>query len=265
MAGSFPLKIVTFQFHGNLNDFLKRENRNKPITYQFGYKQNIKDACEALGVPHCEIFEVHLNNTFAVLENHLSNGATIDVYPRGFLKNQNKLTGKSLQDNFHPDQGFIIDVHLGKLAKLMRSLGLNVLYDKNIKSSEIGVLSTQTKRMLLTGDIALLKRRIIRRGYYIRSKKPEEQLKEVVHRFAKNYSFSLFSRCLLCNEPVVKIEKEDILHRLLPNTKKYFDIFYYCHNCDKIYWRGSHYEKMKNLLDRVISSENRFGESIWPR
>lgn len=255
MTGSFPLKIVTFQFHGNLNDFLKKEHRNKTITYQFSYKQNIKDACEAIGIPHCEIFEVHLNNNFAVLENHLMDGATIDVYPLNLIKMPNKITGKSLQDVFHPDQGFILDVHLGKLARLMRSLGLDVLYDKNNTSSDIGALSKQRKRMLLTRDIALLKRKIISRGYWVRSKNPEEQLIEVVHRFARNYFFSLFSRCILCNEPVVKIEKEDILHRLLPNTKKYFNSFYYCHNCDKIYWRGSHYEKMKNLLDRVISSE----------
>jgi uncharacterized protein with PIN domain len=149
---------------------------------------------------------------------------------------------------------FILDVHLGKLAKYLRLCGFDTLYRKDYNDIEIINISSSEKRIILTHDVELLKNKKVTHGYWIRSQYLNEQLKEVLLRFNLKHQLLPFTRCLECNGLLTEVSKEDIMDRLLPETDKYFTDFRKCMECDRIYWEGSHYERMKRYIDNLINN-----------
>lgn len=150
---------------------------------------------------------------------------------------------------------FIADVHLGRLAKYLRLCGFDTVYGMTLTDREIINLSLQENRIILSRDKELLKNRHVIQSYRIMSAEPVEQLKEVFRRYdLKNYLHP-FSRCMICNGEVVSVRKEEIDYALKPKTRCYYNEFRKCTNCGKIYWEGSHYEKMKNfIVNNVLNS-----------
>jgi uncharacterized protein with PIN domain len=149
---------------------------------------------------------------------------------------------------------FILDNHLGRLAAYLRMLGFDALYRNDFQDEELARVCNREERILLTRDKRLLMRNLVRRGYWLRSKIPHRQLEEVVRRFGLAGMTQPFQRCVRCNEPLVHVRKQDILHRLKPLTRQYFDDFRLCPACDQIYWKGSHYQHMCQLIEQVLSS-----------
>jgi len=144
---------------------------------------------------------------------------------------------------------FILDVHLGKLAKYLRMLGLDTLYENDLTDPEIVKIAGERKLVVLTRDSELLKIKAVRDGYLIRSKNPVEQLAEVISQYDLYSKIKPFSRCMVCNGIIKKVAKESVADKLLPKTKLYYEEFYQCKSCEKIYWKGSHYFKMKGFLE----------------
>jgi len=145
---------------------------------------------------------------------------------------------------------FIADVNLGKLSKYLRLLGFDTLYKNNYEDDEIVEIANKERRIILTRDTELLKRKQVVRGYWVRSTLPKKQIREVINRFDLKNSDRIFSRCLKCNGLIRSVAKEKIVDKLLPNTKKYFSSFYQCRNCGKIYWQGSHYKNMVKEIEQ---------------
>lgn len=148
---------------------------------------------------------------------------------------------------------FCADVHLGKLARLMRMLGFNTVYKNNFSKEELYTNSLNENRVLLSKS-AYFSRFTDINFYQIKSADPLQQLKDIIHHFNLRDSFNAFIRCLYCNEIVEKKEKEEVEKELLPNTKKDFSEFWKCPSCQKIYWKGSHYERMMKMIHEL---ENR--------
>ena len=148
---------------------------------------------------------------------------------------------------------FCADVHLGKLARLMRMLGFNTVYKNNFSKEELYTNSLNENRVLLSKS-AYFSRFTDINFYQIKSADPLQQLKDIIHHFNLRDSFNAFIRCLYCNEIVEKKEKEEVEKELLPNTKKDFSEFWKCPFCQKIYWKGSHYERMMKMIHEL---ENR--------
>jgi len=154
------------------------------------------------------------------------------------------------------DIKFILDVHLGKLAKLLRLLGFDTYLDPGFDDGEIVRFSKSDKRIILTRDKALLIRKDVREGYRIISQEPGEQLKEVLGRFELKNHIKPFTRCTECNGLLAEVQKEEIVHRLFPRTIEYYSCFKKCTVCDRIYWEGSHYERMRKYIDLIINDVN---------
>ncbi|HEY1021890.1 MAG TPA: Mut7-C RNAse domain-containing protein, partial [Flavisolibacter sp.] len=148
---------------------------------------------------------------------------------------------------------FVLDVHLGKLARLLRLLGFNTHYQTDYDDARIVALAQEQNSVVLTRDVGLLKHKVLQYGYWLRSQHPEEQLKEVVSRFALCDKIRPFSRCIACNGFIEKVEKVTIQDSIPPGTRAYFHEFYRCGQCHKIYWKGSHYQKMLHFLERLRS------------
>lgn len=121
----------------------------------------------------------------------------------------------------------------------------------------MAAISAAENRILLTRDRTLLRRGIIRHGYFVRADKPLEQLREVVTRFDLADRSRPFSRCTRCNGTLAPVEKETIVERLEPKTRRYYSDFLICRDCGQIYWRGSHYRRamamIETMLDRTAS------------
>jgi uncharacterized protein with PIN domain len=130
-------------------------------------------------------------------------------------------------------------------------LGFDCLYQNDYDDAKLAAIADQEGRILLTRDRRLLMRKLIVHGYCLRSLDSFEQLIEVIHRFELTDRTQPFHRCLRCNHLLEPVKKEAVLDRLEPLTKQYFDDFHICPDCQQIYWKGSHYERMVKVIEQV--------------
>ncbi len=242
-------KSAKFRFYEELNDFLPLDKRKKVFSYDFEGNPSVKDAVEAIGVPHIEIDLILANSKSVVFSYHLQDCDMISVYPvfeSMDISNVTHLREKPLRE-----PKFILDVHLGKLARYLRLLGFDTLYETDYKDSRIEKIAQTQNHTILTRDVSILKIKSVTHGYWIRSQHPVEQLTEVIRRFDLNSNIKPFSRCTVCNGIVEKVTKESVMNRLQPKTKLYYEEFYQCESCKKVYWKGSHYDNMKNFIETL--------------
>jgi len=244
------LKKVTLRFYEELNDFLLSNKKKKRFEHSFIDRTTVKDMIESLGVPHTEVDLILVNGNSVDFSYLINNRDDISVYPmfESFdITNVQRLRAKPLRK-----PKFILDVHLGTLVKYMRMLGFDSLYENNYKDEEIVKISLKKKRAILTKDRGILKRSKVTHGYWIRSTKTDEQIIEVIKRFDLKEQIKELSRCLLCNSVLKKINKENILDRLPRKVKEYQKVFYHCKDCNKIFWKGSHYIKMTGVIEKLM-------------
>ncbi|MFD1186155.1 Mut7-C RNAse domain-containing protein [Pontibacter rugosus] len=248
------MNTASFRFHGALQDFLKKRERDQTISYTFKGAPAVKDAIEAMGVPHPEVDVILLNKKPATLQQAISAGDEVDVFPVD--AKYNWPVGYSFSKNHPAPKRFILDVHLGTLAKSMRMLGVKTYYQTDLSDNTIAQLAQEQQLVVLTRDIGLLKQKVITWGYWLRSQHTQEQLEEVIRRFDLWDSFSPFRLCLECNTPVLAVDKECIMEQLPPKTRLYFNEFYQCPSCKRVYWKGSHYDRMQGFIAQLIKNRN---------
>lgn len=242
------IKKAYFRFYEELNDFLPNDKKKVTFPYNFTGNPAIKDAIEAIGIPHPEIDLILINSKSIDFDYQLTDGDYVSVYPvfEGIdISPIIKLRAKPLRHS-----KFILDVQLGKLARWLRLLGFDSLYKNDFSDAQIVDISMLEKRIILTRDQDLLKRKPVNHGYWIRATNPDDQIVEIIHRFDLNNQFQFFTRCMICNGKIKNVEKENITDALPEKTKLYYDEFYQCSGCEKIYWKGSHYKKMQKKIEK---------------
>jgi uncharacterized protein with PIN domain len=250
IASSPPRFTASVRFYAELNDFLPANDRQKTLVYLFELSASVKDVIEALGVPHTEVDLILVNGVSVDFTHLVQAGDTISVYPVFEAIDISPLV--RLRPRPLRETRFILDVHLGRLAVYLRMLGFDTLYRNNYADEELAHISSSQGRILLTRDRGLLKRSVVTHGYCIRSTNPPQQLNEVLRRFDLFGALAPFSRCLHCNGLLQAVDKETISYRLPPKTKQYYAEFRRCENCDRIYWRGSHYQRMQQFIETVL-------------
>ncbi|MBP1648816.1 MAG: hypothetical protein H6Q30_2261, partial [Bacteroidetes bacterium] len=142
-------------------------------------------------------------------------------------------------------------VHLGKLATYLRLLGFDVLYSPIYNDDELMSISLLERRTLLSKDRRLIQHPSLTHAYLVRDSQPRNQAVEILRRFNLHSLIHPFIRCLACNTLLHRVEKEDVAGRLPPRVKEAFDEFFLCTYCDRVYWKGSHYEGMKAWVDEL--------------
>ncbi len=239
---------VTFRFYAELNDFLPSQ-RGRDVVYRFARRASVKDAIEALGVPHTEVDLILVNGVSVDFAYRIQPGDRISVYPIFETIDITPLV--RLRPRPLREPRFVLDVHLGKLATYLRLLGFDCLYSNDAHDSDLARTSSQENRILLTRDRGLLKRGEVSHGYFVRAIEPLAQTIEVARRFDLFDTVQPFHRCVRCNGLVTAAPKATVLDQLLPKTRLYFDEFHRCEACGRVYWRGSHYERMRRIIDMV--------------
>lgn len=241
---------ATFHFHADLNIFLSEERKDKPFTHEFKENPSIKDTIESFGVPHPEVHAIVVNEVSVDFSYLVQNCDRCHVYPI-FAPIDIADIAEVISLRPEPEPRFVLDLHLGTLAKYLRRLGFDTLYRNDYPDEELAEVSSTENRILLTRDIGLLKRGIVTHGYWVRDKDPQQQLREVLRRFSLFEMIKPFSRCIHCNGSVQPVAKESILEKIPPKTRDNYDEFRQCLDCGKIYWKGSHYENMRQFIDEV--------------
>lgn len=242
---------VELRFYEELNDFLARERRKKSFRHRFRGVRSVKDLIESLGVPHTEIDVILVDGESVGFEHRLTGGERVAVYPtfeRFDVSSLTRLRPEPLRET-----KFIADVHLGKLARYLRLLGLDTAYERELDDAGIAHRAEAEHRIVLTRDRGLLKRNAVTHGHAVRSMDPDAQLLEIVDAFDLRGRTAPFSRCLKCNGRVRPVSRELVLHRLPKYTRLAYDRFHRCDDCDAVYWAGAHFERLRALIDSVTS------------
>ena len=205
-----------------------------------------------MGVPHTEVDLILVNGEAMDFGYGVQDGDRISVFPA--FRSIDIRPLEHLQPAPLGEKRFVADGHLGRLASYLRMLGFDTLYRSSYPDEEIARLSSSENRILLTRDRGLLKRNEVKRGYYLRATQPAQQLIELLREFELAPAITPFRRCMHCNALLYATEKESIQHQLLPKTAKYFEEFYACPDCGRVYWKGSHYRRMERFIESVLGS-----------
>ncbi len=245
-------RAVFLRFYEELNDFLPPHKRKIRFEHNYSGTPSVKDLIESLGVPHTEVDLILVNGQSATFKYKLNNGDDISVYPE--FESMDITPLQKLRPAPLRRPRFILDVHLGSLARYMRMLGIDTLYRNDYPDEEIIEISVSGKRAILTRDLGILKNGTVKRGYFVRNTEPVKQIEEVINRFDLARNIKEFSRCVKCNSRLRKIKKETIIDILSPKVKQQRNEFTFCPFCGKVYWKGTHYEKMKKLINSLKHS-----------
>ena len=243
-AGSFTVRL---NFHGALDFFLGSKSSSRIVNRSLREKTSVKDIIESCGVPHPEVDLILLDGQPVDFAYVVERDLEADVYPVRYTPTffpKNRLQTSRVER-------FTADCHLGKMVHNLRLVGIDVTYDPAADDQQLLRTATTENRALLTRDRRLLMHAIVRDGYYLRSQDPLNQTIEVLRRFDLLTTLAPFTRCSRCNAHLELVEKEQILHRLEPLTKIYYQKFRRCTGCGQIYWPGSHFEKLEARIAQL--------------
>jgi uncharacterized protein len=254
---------VEIEFHGDLGTFflpagLQTSSR---VLRQLSEKTSVKDVIEACGVPHPEVDLITVRSDAVAPKMavdfrwQVQTSARIDVYgfpaPEDILPSQGRLQRRRCER-------FVVDGHLGGLARNLRLLGVNSAYEPQADDYRLLEIMSTEHRAILTRDRRLLMHAIVVDGFCPRSQDPETQTTEVLRRFGLAISagtLAPFTRCLACNGLLHTTQKQEVSSRLAgePRTLKYYDHYRVCANCGRIYWPGSHFSKLAQRVARLAT------------
>jgi len=251
---------ITIRYYQELNDFLTQDKRRTDFNVELKKSRSVKDLIESIGIPHTEVDLIIVNEISVDFNYQVQADDQISVYPMS-----NSLMSDSLDETKIKTISslqhcqpvplaiprFVLDVHLGKLAAYLRMLGFDTLYKNDCDDPTLADISVEEHRILLTCDRLLLMRKQITHGYFVRNRQPQQQLLEILSRFDLYDDLKPFTRCMHCNGTTQAVDKQLIESQLLAKTKKYYDAFFQCDSCKKIYWKGSHYQNMQKMINSV--------------
>ncbi|MBI5670020.1 MAG: Mut7-C ubiquitin/RNAse domain-containing protein [Chloroflexi bacterium] len=239
-----------FHFHDELNFFLPRRHKHGTIEHAFDWRASVKDMIESLGVPHAEVELIVVNGNAVDFSYVVLPDDQIDVYSQ--YDTVDMCDKIRLRPPLPAAPAFVLDQHLGRLAAYLRMMGFDTLYRNDYHDEELARISHDENRVLLTRDVGLLKRSLVIYGYYVRATHREQQLVEITRRFNLPAAAAPFKHCMKCNGLLDPVAKAAILDRLPDGTAQYYDEFHRCQSCQRIYWKGPHFQKMQQLVEQVL-------------
>jgi len=142
---------------------------------------------------------------------------------------------------------------LGTLAKWLRILGYDTLFDPDLNDHQLVRLARAEDRVLLTRDRELARRRGVRL-LLVTSEHLDAQIGQVLAELCLEPDRS-FSRCPVCNEPLAELDREMAQSRVPAYVAQTYARFKSCPACQRIYWRGTHWQQMDDQVARILESD----------
>ncbi len=233
------MKIARFRFDNDLRMLLQHAHVGGEFDYTFNGPQSAKHLIESVGIPHTEVGSIWANRQGVSGAYLVQDGDQVDV------------AGNPPVGGLPAEPRFVIDGHLGRLNAHLRMLGLDCFYENDYDDEDLERIGVAEGRVILTRDRRLLMHKSVVLGYLVRSLDPDEQLQEVVRRYELQQWIRPFQRCIRCNHLLQPVSKAEIVERLEPLTRLYFEEFRICPACGQIYWKGSHFERMQRMIDSL--------------
>ncbi|MEX2550158.1 MAG: Mut7-C RNAse domain-containing protein [Nitriliruptoraceae bacterium] len=209
--------------------------------------RSVKDLVESIGIPHPEIGLLVVDQRSVGFDQRVFGGEQVTVHPPGHEVSIDPRL--DLWPEPVEPRRFVLDVHLGTLARRLRVLGYDSWYRSEASDPELAGVAVGEDRILISRDRQLLMRRTILHGYCPRSDDPDQQLDEVVHRYQLTGAPGPLTRCPRCNGLLASVTREEVGDQLPPRTRMAFTRFARCARCGQIYWPGAH----RAALERVIT------------
>jgi uncharacterized protein with PIN domain len=228
-----------------LRFLLSARHRRSELTVPVDGVSTVRHVIESLGVPRTEIGELRVNGRPVPPHARPHDGDLIDVLP---VSRPQRIA----------EPRFLLDVHLGALARRMRLLGLDTAYRNDAADAELVAQADAERRVLLTQDRGLLRRRALTAGAYVRGSGADEQLRDVLDRF--DPPLAPWSRCPACNGLLAPVDRQEVQHLLEDGTRRTYAEFSRCLSCGRPYWRGAHARR----LDAVVAAAQRRIASAEP-
>jgi len=245
-----PVATATVRCYAELNDHLAPEVRFTSFTLPVGEDATVAGLLAGTCIPLSEVDLVLRNGEPAQFEDSIAPGDRLSVYPvfETFdISRTQRLRPRPLRT-----PAFVLDVHLGKLATYLRMFGFDASYAPSFTDDQLVKISLGERRVLLSKDRALLHDTRLERAWAVRADDPREQLLEVVRRFDLAGSAKPFTRCLRCNTILVPVAKDAVFDRIPPRVRERDDQFTICVECQGVFWKGTHYERMAAFVAYVL-------------
>lgn len=240
---------VECRIHGRLNELLPPSQRWKTRSLRLKQAVSLQQLLIPLRIPHPEVDLAFVNGESVSLSRQVVDGDHIHFYPDlGDIADESVVP---LRTRPLPRAHFILDVHLGRLARRMRLLGLDTWYRTQMDDRAIIRLARLQSRMILTRDRGLLQQPDVTHGYYVRATRPEVQLHEVLARFEPWPWLVPFSRCTRCNGLIERLSPDEARRQVRPRLYRAFEVFFRCGRCGQVYWQGSHYERLRDYIGQL--------------
>jgi uncharacterized protein with PIN domain len=228
---------VRLRFDEDLRFFLApRQRRPDAVLVPNHGTSTVGHLVTSLGVPLTEVGALRVSGRPVPASCRPKDGDLIDVAP--VTRPQRLPPGQPLR--------FVLDVHLGTLARRLRLLGVDTRYANDANDDELIEQANAEGRVLLTQDRGLLRRKALRRGGYVRGARPDQQLADVLERFAPE--LAPWTRCTACNGLLRPVPKSDVEPDLQPGTRRTYQEFARCPDCGQVYWRGAHNRRLQRIV-----------------
>jgi uncharacterized protein with PIN domain len=223
-----------------LHLFIATGRRQGPTTLVTDGASTLGHVVESLGIPLTEAGPALVDGRPVPFSHIPAAGETVEV--RAMTRPQ-RVPGAPLR--------FLLDVHLGTLARRLRLLGIDAAYEsEDIGDPALATLSATERRVMLSRDRGLLRRREIWAGAYIYSDQPDDQLRDVLERFAP--TLTPWTRCTACNGVLGPADKESVQELLEHGTQRTYDVFAQCEACERVYWRGAHHTRLAAIVEDAV-------------
>jgi uncharacterized protein with PIN domain/sulfur carrier protein ThiS len=243
--------LAHLRFYEELNDFLPPDRRRREFALRCAESATVKNAIESVGVPHTEVELILVNGESVDFGHRIREGDRISIYPMFEAFDVRPLLRVRPEPLREPR--FIADAQLGGLARRLRMLGFDTLFDNPAADADIRRRALDEARTILTRDRQLLICRDVTHGCFVHALQPLEQLREVVDRLQLAGAARPFTRCLCCNSVLEAVDKTEVLDRLPPAVATGQTQFKRCPGCERVYWPGDHYKRMSAMLADVVA------------
>lgn len=248
---------VTIRFYEELNDFLEPSRRTRDIEIVFPERRSVKDLIESFGVPHVEVDLILINGESVDFSRIVADGDRISVYPVFESLDIGPVTRLRPVPLRVPR--FVLDVHLQKLARRLRLLGFDVDFSTDRDDVALADIAEAEDRILLSRDRQLMMRRKVARGFYVRNTDPEKQVAEVLDRLDLRGRCRPFTRCIECNGAIEALDPDApgaaVTAEIPPGVRAWCREYYRCRGCGRVYWKGSHYEKLVKTIEKILPGQ----------
>lgn len=242
-----------FRFYAELNDRLPPSDRYRSLEKEFFVPASVKDIIESIGVPHTEVELVVVNGESSDFVRLVQNGDRVAAYP--MFESIDITPELRIRPHALREPKFVLDVHLGKLGGYLRMLGFDAVYDNRAGDPELVRISAEQNRILLTRDRGVLKHSAVTHGYWLRETDSRRQTAEVLNRFDLARALRPFTRCMACNAPLRAASKAEVDGRVPPRIAEWCDEFRECVGCQRVYWQGSHYRRMRRWIEDLAAPQ----------